>query len=402
MTTLVNFLRNSVKEPSQRYYKRVASLRTTIYSAVTAFFLGSASLSLAQQPASDNDAAEPRIVALDPRWTVSLASPPAAPPGFDQQMAYVPLGGGEIVAIGLDTGRVQWTLDLQTAFPPATGDGMVFIAGDALATAVDQSSGRTLWRTPLGARLAAPLYWDAGWVLASTENGDLLAMDAADGRVIWRVPVGAPVAVAPSVAEERLYVALTDRQVVAVAHDTGAELWRLPLDEDVTGMLALEDQLLIGTRANLLHSVSLDRGRIDWSQKAGADVMGAPTADDAYIYFVAFDNVLRALDRGNGNLQWRRNLPSRPSGGPLRIDDVVVVPFSTNDIGAYLASTGAPSFTIQAIGEIGGAPFLRDDPRPTAPRLIAISREGALQGFAPRFEPPPAPLGELPGTRVGS
>jgi outer membrane protein assembly factor BamB len=317
-------------------------------------------------------------------------------------MAYLPLSGGDIVAIGLNEGRIAWTLALPTSFTPATGDGMVFIGGDALVTAVDQTTGRTLWRTPLGAPLAAPLHWEAGRVLASTANGDLLALHSEDGRVLWRTALAAPLVAAPSTSKDRLYAALKDRRIVALDHETGAQAWTLDLQQDATGLLALEDQLLVGTRGNLLHSISLDRGRIRWSQKAGADVIGAPAADEAHIYFVAFDNVLRALDRDNGNLRWKRNLPSRPSGGALRVDNVVLVPFSTNDIGAYLSSDGQPSFTIQAVGELGGVPFLRDNPRPTAPLLIAISREGALQGFAPRMEPPPAPLAELPGTRVGS
>ena len=71
------------------------------------------------------------------------------------------------------------------------------------------------------------------------------------------------------------------------------------------------------------------------------------------------------------------------------------------DIGAYFTVSGAPAFTIQAVGELASSPFLRDDARPTEPRLIAMSREGALQGFAPRVEPPPVPLTELPGAKVG-
>ena len=316
-------------------------------------------------------------------------------------MAYVPLTSGDLVAIELNEGRVAWTVDLKTASSPATGDGMVFVAGDSLVIALDQSSGRTLWRTPVGAPLGSPLHWDGGWVLASTDSGDLLALHASDGKVLWRTPLGSPMRVAPTTADDRLYVALSDRRVVAIEHESGAPVWTVTLEQDVTGLLALEDQLLAGTRGNRLHSLSLSRGRTRWAQRAGADVIGAPAADEDHIYFVAFDNVLRALSRRSGNLQWSRNLPSRPSGGALRVNDVVLVPFSTNDIGAYLAATGAPSFTIQAVGELGATPFLRDQVRPTAPRLIAISREGALQGFAPRVEPPPAPLGELPGAKVG-
>ena len=340
------------------------------------------------------------MVALDPRWTVSLTTPTVASPGYDQQMAYVPLEGGNILAIGLNEGQVQWTLNLATSSTPATGDGMVFVAGEAIVTAVDQQSGRTLWRTPLEAPIVGPLHWEGGWVLVSTAT-DMMALAGDDGRVLWRTTVGAATATAPSTSGERLYVGLADGRIVALEHATGRLLWATNLDEEISGLLALEDQLLVGSRANLLHSISLDRGRVRWSQKAGADVIGTPAADADNIYFVAFDNVLRALNRRNGNLRWSRDLPSRPAGGPLRADGVILVALSTNDIGAYLATTGAPSFTIQAVGELRETPFLRDNARLTAPRLIAISREGAIQGFASRIEPPPVPLGDLPGARAG-
>jgi outer membrane protein assembly factor BamB len=166
-------------------------------------------------------------------------------------------------------------------------------------------------------------------------------------------------------------------------------------------MVALDDQLLVGTRANQLHSVSTDRGRRRWTQKAGADIAGAPVADENDIYFVAFDNVLRALNRRNGNLRWTRKLPSRPAAGPLRVDNVILVPFSTQNIVAYLSSTGAESFSIKT-GELRGVLFVRESARATSPRLISMSREGALHGYAERFEPPPQALTELPGVKGGS
>lgn len=403
--------RNEPRQPNQvarrepcgsreRYYKRVLSLRTTICSVVTLCSL--AAIPSYAQPARASDIGGPdRILALDPRWTIALTSPPAAAPGFDEQMAYVPLHGDEILAIDLDLGHVVWTVPLATTTTPATGDGLVFVAVDGAVIALDQRRGESVWRTPVSETLTGPLYWDSGWVFTSTGAGDVLALQAEDGRVLWRAALGSPVAITPSAADDRVFAALRDGRLVALALADGSVIWSLALKEDVTGLLALEEQLLVGTRANRLHSVSLDRGRLRWSQKAGADVVGAPVVDEANIYFVAFDNVLRALNRGNGNLRWNRNLPSRPSGGALRVNDVVLVPFATNRIGAYLATTGTPSFTIQAVDEIGVAPFLRENARPTAPRLIAMSRKGTLQGFAPRVEPPPASLADLPGKKVG-
>ena len=375
-------------------------VRPTLIASALILGLG-ISLRGEQRP-PDTTASSDRIVALDPRWTVSFTTAPSAPAGYDQQFAYVPLKGGELVAIDLNQGRVAWTVPFPTVSTPATGDGLVFAAGPDAITALEQRSGTSLWKTPIDSPLAAALYWDTGWLLASTESGDLLALHAQDGRILWRQPFGSPLLVEPTPSGDRLYVALKDGRVAALALDTGEVAWSVPLNEPVTGMLALEDQLVVGTRKNLLHSLALRDGRQRWTQRAGADTAGAPVADDKLIYFVALDNVLRALDRGNGNLRWKTNLPSRPAAGPLRTGDVVLVPYVTNDIGAFAAAKGTQAFTIHASGEIGGVPFIRESVWPTAPRLIAMSRDGSLQGFAPRVEPPPAALGELPGIKAGS
>ena len=367
----------------------------------TATLLGIALATLAatQSPPPDVPFVE-RIVALDPRWSVSFDTAPSAPAGFDQEMGYVPVKGGDIIAIDLDQGDVKWKVALATASTPATGDGLVFATSDALVTALEQPTGRTLWRTPLDSPVAGALYWDSGWLLVSTEAGDLVALHGQDGRLVWRAPLQSPLAVTPTTSDDRLYTVLRDGRIVALDLESGAVVWSFALNEQVTGILALDDQLLVGTRSDRLRSLSLTSGRIKWSQRAGADIAGVPLADDELIYYAAYDNVIRALDRNNGNLRWLHSLPSRPAGGPLRADDLVLVPLVTTDIGAFDAATGKPAFTIRAVGELGGVPFLRATSRPTAPRLVAMSREGSLQGFAARFEPPLAPLGTLPGIAV--
>lgn len=340
---------------------------------------------LAPDPVSD------RLIALDPRWAVRFASAPAAPAGFDQAIGYVPLKSGELAAVDLDEGRIVWTASLAVDHTPATGDGLVFAADARQLVAFDQRTGQPQWRAPLDAPLAGPLAWESGLVLASTAAGDLLAWRGQDGKGLWKAPLGSPLGAPPALAGARVYAALADGRLVGVDADHGTLVWSRPIGQ-ATGLLALDDQLLAGTRDDRLHSLALDSGRTRWSQRAGADVAGAPAADESHIYFAALDNLVRALHRGSGNLAWRQSLPSRPAGGPLRAGQLVLVPLVTTDIGAFNAETGAPAFAIRAVGELGGVPFLRDQPRPTAPRLVVMSRDGALQGFAPRFEPPIGPL----------
>lgn len=395
-----------------RYYNGVWKDRTTRYSAVgagdrpifavvLAIFATSAAIAIAQDRRDEKTDPTQRILALDPRWTVAFDTAPSAPAGFDEQTAYVPLKGGELVSVGLDRGDVRWKVELATAFSPATGDGLVFAAGDDAVLAYEDRTGKVVWRTSVGGPLGAPVYFDAGTVIATRSDGELLTLRSQDGAVVWRQALASPLAVSPVTAGDRLYVGLSDQRVLALDRESGQQLWAYPAGDAISGLLALDDQLVVGTRGNQLVSLRLDKPRVRWFWTVGADIAGAAVADDDRIYFAALDNMLRAVNRGNGNLQWTQPLPSRPAGGPLRTGDVVIVPTVSADIGAYLAKTGKPAFVIKATGELGGLPFLREMPRPTAPRLI-VSREGMLQGFAPRYEPPPAPMPDpLPGTKVG-
>jgi outer membrane protein assembly factor BamB len=341
--------------------------------------------------------AAPAPASLDARWVTAFETPPAATPGFDATTAYVPLKGGQLVAVDLDRGTVRWRLDVATAFTPATGEGLVFTVSDQTIEARDAVSGETRWRAPLPGGAAAPLYWDTGWLLASTTAGDLAAFRAADGTLVWRRQLGAPLIGAPGPALDRLFLPLADNRLVAVHLANGETVWELKLTAPVAALLALEEQLVFGTAAKDLISVSVTRGRQNWKWRLGGDMAGVPVADDKRIYFASRDNIVRAIDRKSGNLRWKADLASRPAGGPLRLTDALLQPLVSSQIVGFDAVTGKPTVTATAAGEIGVQPYVRFNVRQTLPQLITVSREGQLQGFGRRYEPVPQLLTELPG-----
>ena len=226
-----------------------------------------------------------------------------------------------------------------------------------------------------------------------------MALRASDGSLLWRRQLGSPLSGSPGPALDRLYLALDDNRLVSVLLTNGETVWERTLPARVTTMLALDDQLVVGTAAKRIMSISLSSGRQRWQWPLGGDVSGAPTADDKRIYFAARDNLLRAVDRGSGNLRWKANLPSRPAGGPLRLPDTLFMPMVSSEILGFDPQTGKPAVTVRAAGEIGVQPFFRPGVRHTAPLLITVSREGQLQGFGRRFEPPQQ---ALPSPLVGS
>lgn len=333
----------------------------------------------------------PAPPSLDARWVITFESVPVATPGYDANTAYIPLQN-QLVAVDLDRGSMRWRLDVATPFTPAAGDGLVFIVTDQAIEARDTHTGAVRWRTPVPGGAAVSPYYDTGWLLASTPAGDLVAMRASDGEIVWRRQLGAALSGRPGPALDRLYLPLEDNRLVSVLLASGEIIWQRALPSRVTSLLALDDQLVVATAGKRLMSVDLRNGRERWGWPVGGDISGTPVADDKRIYFAARDNVLRAVDRGSGNLKWKANLPSRPAGGPLRLPDAVLMPMVSSEIQGFDPETGKPATSVRAAGEVGSQPFFRATAKVTSPQLITVSREGQLQGFGRRFEPLPQAL----------
>ncbi|MGE3471958.1 MAG: PQQ-binding-like beta-propeller repeat protein [Vicinamibacterales bacterium] len=337
---------------------------------------------------------------MDLRWTAPLELAPGTTPDFDEQAAFVVARDGTLARVDLERGVVDWQVAAATALSPSVGGGLVYVAGADGVEGHDATDGALVWRRALPGPAARRPYWDTGWLIVSLESGDLVALRASDGAPVWQVALGAAVQVPPAPSLDNLYLGLSDGRTVALALATGRPVWTRTFDGQATGLTALDDQLLVGTTGGALYSLDLLSGRPRWRLRLGAAVSGAPAADDRRIYVVAFDHVLRALSRGSGSLQWRQGLPHRPAGGPVLLGGAVLVPTYANELAGYATATGEPSVSLSSASEVIGATQVRVGGRVTGTRLTAVTTEGRLVGFAPRIEPAPAPLADLPGTPV--
>lgn len=337
---------------------------------------------------------------MDVRW----ATPPdvviVAPPAFDGDNAYLATRDGVVRALSIDSGIERWQAALASTFTPAVGDGLVFVATGDGVQALDVATGAARWRKTLPGAIAAPPYWDTGWLVLSFAGGDLAAFRASDGELIWRVALGAVAHVAPAPGLDNLYLGLDDGRAVAVSLASGQLVWQRPLEGRASGLTALDDQLLVGTSAGFVVSIDLRRGDIRWRFRTGGAVVAAPVADESRIYVAAYDHLLRALDRRRGQLRWRQALPHRPADGPVLTGGAVVVPVFATELTGYDAVSGKPGLSLTSTGEVAGAMRFRVGGRPAGTRLTALSIEGQLIAFGPRVEPAPAALDGLPGVAV--
>lgn len=382
-----------------RYYNGVPSTRTTI-SCVLAVILVGHTAALPPKAGAQNPTLR---FPLEASWVTTLGSPPAFPPAYDSGNAFVPLRNDRLVGVSLAEGREIWSIDMTVTGRPAAGEDLVFAAVDGAVEARSQRDGTPRWRTPIVARLTAPLHWDSGWLIGNSEGGDLLVFRGADGELLWRRELGSAVRGLPAPAGEKLYVGLDDGRFLALELRTGDALWTKPMKEPLTGILALDDRLFLGSVDNYFYCLSAEDGDTRWRVRTGADIVGSPVIDERHVYFVSLDNVLRALNRGNGSLRWRRQLTFRPSTGPLLTGDTVIVAGVAAELRAFSARTGAPAGELALKSEQGdelqlAAPptLVEGNPAP----MIILTRDGRMEGLGPPPPPQPAekplPPGEQP------
>jgi outer membrane protein assembly factor BamB len=337
-------------------------------------------------------------------WTVALNGSLTAAPIFSGHRGYFPLDEGRFAAYDLADGKPVWVAMARIASQPAAGDGLVFIAEPEALSAVREVDGSVAWRLPFSGALAAPLVWDNGWLIAAGTSGTIQAFRASDGELIWRRDVGSPVNARPAMAADRVYLPATGDRIIALQVETGAPLWERKLGGAPNDVLALDDRLYVGSDDNFLYCLKAHDGLVDWRWRTGADVVGLPAADEHRVYFVSLDNVLRGLDLKSGAQRWKRALPLRPSAGPLKAGDTLIVSGVAPMLRAYFSKDGAPAGEVATDGELASPPYFVAGPG--EPTVVIVTRNMAkgamLSGIirasekstapdAPASSPPAAP-----------
>jgi outer membrane protein assembly factor BamB len=318
----------------------VGSLHTTIYCAALtgAIVLGTSTRAVAALA----DLAQSGPL-FESRWKLTLPDSPSAPAAYDAMRAYIPLRDGTLMAIELTDGRTLWTVDSPTVLRPATGDVLLFIAGERQIRALNVADGRERWRAALDdAANVAPLF-DTGWLFVGTANGHLVAFRASDGELLWKLDMGAPLSALPAPSGESIYLPLRDGRLMAADLQTGQALWTRKLAGVPAEILALDDRLFVGSDDNYFYCISVKDGGIKWRWRTGGDIVAPAVVDEARVYFMSLDNVLRALDLYNGAQRWQRPLANRTMGGPLRSGSLIVVATLAPQLQAYQRTDGKPA-----------------------------------------------------------
>ena len=345
---------------------------------------------------------ETRLFPVRPAWNLPLNNALAAPPAMTGKHGYFAIEGNRLAAYDLEFGTLLWLVPARVASQPAVGDGLVFVVEPETLTAFSQLTGSIVWRVPFSEPLTVPLVWDNGWLIAAAAPGTILAFRATDGVLIWRHDLEEAVHARPALAADRVYVAVSDGRIVALRIDTGARLWERRVGGQPNDMLALDDRVYVGSSDNFLYAIDTATGEISWRWATGGDVIGLPIVDRRNVYFVSFDNVLRALDRRSGAQRWKRPLPLRPTRGLVRAGDAIIVSGVSRSAPAYLLKDGRPAGELAGAGELAATPYLVQNGN--MPTLVLVMRDLAegtmVRALTRSWEPAVAAIAPLPNPTV--
>ena len=323
-------------------------------------------------------------------------------------------------------GEVTFPLEVDVS-----GDTIVVASTDGAVAALDARTGRDLWRTNVGAPIAAGVGSDGKVAAVVTRTNDVVTL--VNGREIWRQKLAAQVFTSPFVAGGRVFVLAADRSVNAFDGQTGRKLWSQqrpsePLVLRQSGvMLAVGDTLVVGLAGRLtglnplngsvrweapiasprgindverlvdlvgrvsrvgnavcarafqasVGCVDAQRGALLWT-KAANGAQGID-GDDRLVFGTEADGRVLAWRRADGENAWSTDsLRYRSLTAPLVVGRSIAIGDSAGFIHLLSREDGALLNRLSTDGSpVAAAPVL------VANTLIAVTRSGTVYGFSP-------------------
>lgn len=329
---------------------------------------------------------------------------------MDAERVFVPTGNGQFVALDRETGVTAWAVALSTALAPVTS-GSVLVAGSADAVVgLDPATGAQRWSAPTEADPARAIGLSPdGRTVIVVGRARVQALRTDTGAELWRRDLATTDdALRLAIDREAAYLTTGGGRLVSISMHDGGGRWDREFPGTLSQPVVIGGRVFVGSSANAFHALDAATGKVQWTWRTGGDVIGA-AGDERYVYLVGLDNVLKAINRGNGHQRWKQALTTRPVAPPVVLPGHVVVAGIDPALASFEALTGAADGTFdgQTAGssgapvEIIGPPLVDPAMRPFRVSLVLVWRDGRVTGLRPTSmlfrEPAPAPFTALPG-----
>jgi outer membrane protein assembly factor BamB len=248
-----------------------------------------------------------------------------ASPAIDDTTAYLPSSDYSVYAIDLETRQVRWSFATQNwvwATPLVTEDRVYIASMDHSLYAVDKGNGSQIWQFTgePGALAASPVISDdtSPLLYFGSLGGRVYAVRAETGDVEWEAEVEGGIWSSPLLIQDEsnglnvLYVGTLDGFLYAFNAQDGTKKWEKSLSSEIRGTPAhAAGNVYIGCENGRLYAFDAETGSEKLSplgqQANEASLFASPVYDGQYLYVVANDGRVFALDPAENDIVWQVN-----------------------------------------------------------------------------------------------
>lgn len=302
-----------------------------------------------------------------------------------------------------------WMGERRILARPVVVDGRVFaMDSDCAVQALDESTGRSVWRVDLrpddesGEGIGGGVAFAEGRLFAASGYGEVVALDPATGTIHWRKKVAGPVRSAPTISGGRVYVVTVDNQLVALAAGDGAPLWNHAGLLESAGILgsaspAVDAGVVIAPfSSGELVALRSENGRVVWSDSLAATrrvdalsnlaaIRGLPVADRGLVVAVSHSGRMVAIDGRSGSRVWEQEIGSIET--PWVVGEHVFVVNQEADVVAMARRNGSvrwvSSLDRYQNPDSKSKPIAWSGPVLAGGRLWLVSSHGQMVAIAP-------------------
>lgn len=261
---------------------------------------------------------------------------------------FIGSASGMFYALRAKTGTQEWRIDVgAVSSRPVVAAGRIYVGTvDGAVVALDTDTGAVVWRyVTRGPILRSPtLVGDTLYVANEAEQ--VYALDARTGEFRWQYRGETPDEytlrghAGVVVAGDLVITGFANGSVVALRATSGSVAWLSSISAGETKFVDVDttpvidgDNVYVASNAGGVHALDLATGLVKW--RLPIENIGGLAFDSGYLYAVAADEGVHAIDRG-GNLAWRQG--TRGGGEPAQpvLDDGYLF-YALSESGLFVA-----------------------------------------------------------------
>jgi outer membrane protein assembly factor BamB len=262
----------------------------------------------------------------------------------DGQRIYAAGHKGDVVALDLKNGRVQWRARTKAPLSGGTaagGDLVVIGTTDGRLFALGAADGKTRWEIRINGEVLAPVAIADKLIAVRTGDGKLRGLSPADGHELWvqeqQVPrLSLRGTSRPVIVGDTVLCGFDNGKVMAINGSDGSLLWEATVtpphgrtelerlaDIDAAVLVSGQNVYSVGFQGRVA-MLALDTGQVWWSHELSS--YRGMSLDEEALYVATADGEVVALRARTGAEIWRQGvLLHRGLSAPADMSDAIVV-----------------------------------------------------------------------------